>query len=81
MPSQEQAAPSPAPGRRSGLFRRFVVSYCLLLVVLWVPLFVLADVRMSEGLRDQAREARPLDRPQPGGALPAFARDLQHAWR
>ena len=56
MPSQEQAAPSPAPGRRSGLFRRFVVSYCLLLVVLWVPLFVLADVRMSEGLRDQARE-------------------------
>jgi signal transduction histidine kinase len=54
--SQEQAAPSPAPGRRSGLFRRFVVSYCLLLVVLWVPLFVLADVRMSEGLRDQARE-------------------------
>jgi signal transduction histidine kinase len=56
LPSQEQAAPSPAPGRRSGLFRRFVVSYCLLLVVLWVPLFVLADVRMSEGLRDQARE-------------------------
>ncbi|MET0555331.1 MAG: ATP-binding protein [Vicinamibacteria bacterium] len=56
MPSEEQAAPTPAPGRRSGLFRRFVVSYCVLLVVLWVPLFVLADVRMSEGLRDQARE-------------------------
>ncbi len=55
MPSDEQAAPSPAPGRRSGLFRRFVVSYCLLFVVLWVPLFVLADVRMSRGLREQAR--------------------------
>jgi signal transduction histidine kinase len=55
LSSQEQAAPSPVPGRRSGLFRRFVVSYCLLLVVLWVPLFVLADVRMSQGLREQAR--------------------------
>jgi signal transduction histidine kinase len=55
LPSQEQAAPPPAPGRRSGLFRRFVVSYCLLLVVLWVPLFALADIRMSQGLREQAR--------------------------
>ena len=48
-------SPTPRPGRRSGLFRRFVVSYCLLLVVLWVPLFALADIRMSQGLREQAR--------------------------
>jgi signal transduction histidine kinase len=33
-----------------------VVSYCLLLVVLWVPLFALADLRLTEVLQEQSRE-------------------------